>query len=93
MDTLGHQNGEIGMYYCHGMGGNQRFRLDGNGVLYSNENCLYPQGEKLKITECKAFTSTAKWTFNEVNQFLLFFFFFFSFKKKKEAFLVLCFFV
>lgn len=65
VDTLGHRNGGIGMYYCHGMGGNQRFRLSGDGILFCHESCMYPEHDKVNIVDCKNLVSKAKWSYDE----------------------------
>ncbi|WP_411025661.1 ricin-type beta-trefoil lectin domain protein, partial [Salmonella sp. s55004] len=64
VDTLGHNSDAIGIYYCHGTGGNQRFRLDGKGRLIFHESCLYPEDTKVFIIECNRMRSKAQWKYS-----------------------------
>lgn len=66
VDTLGHSNGVLGMYYCHGKSINQIFRLSGNGILYNDENCVYPKNNKVHIKDCRSKIPESKWSYDEV---------------------------
>ncbi len=54
LDTLGSTPlyGEIGLYWCHHDGGNQLFRLNGDGELSNRELCVDRQGYIIKLATC-----------------------------------------
>lgn len=77
LDTNGAQNdpthATMGMEGCHGMGGNQLFRINTKGQLVVEDGfCLYarPNTEKLIFAKCtaeKSFTSeTTMWDYDSV---------------------------
>ena len=57
MDTLGHTaGGTVGLYTCHGTGGNQEWSLTKNGNIKHADLCLSAsyatEGEKLQLKIC-----------------------------------------
>ncbi|XP_072167864.1 N-acetylgalactosaminyltransferase 7-like [Diadema setosum] len=71
VDTMGHQDvagGEVGVYYCHGMGGNQRFRLTGNGEFVHHDHCFYVDGGAIRIDKCDRIHRKSFWVLDKDNQ-------------------------
>ncbi len=77
IDTLGREKrgGPLGISPCHGMGGNQRFRLNVIGEMANGEYCLYPVSTEIRIRMCQRgqynVPSNAVWEYNEVNRNIL----------------------
>ncbi|XP_071962106.1 N-acetylgalactosaminyltransferase 7-like [Antedon mediterranea] len=56
LDTMGHQDtgGQFAIGHCHGMGGNQLFRITENGALMFNDVCIYYDNYKqIRAIKCK----------------------------------------
>ncbi|XP_054758573.2 N-acetylgalactosaminyltransferase 7-like [Lytechinus pictus] len=71
VDSMGHQDtagGEAGVYYCHGMGGNQRFRFTGPGQIILYDYCFYVDGTRVRIDKCNRVRYSSFWDYDEVNQ-------------------------
>jgi len=63
LDTLGKQDGApLGLYMCHGQGGNQYFTLNSRGELRSEDNCVDYNGHDLYLRECDNLGLNQKWT-------------------------------
>ena len=62
----GVSNGPLGASHCHGMGGNQQFRLNAAGELAIHSYCLLPAGKRVAINECADVAKTTLWDFDEV---------------------------
>jgi len=66
LDTLGKQDGApLGLYVCHGQGGNQYFTLNSKGELKSEDNCLDYNGHDLQIKECDGLRQNQRWSYDE----------------------------
>lgn len=64
LDTLGKQEGSpLGLYVCHGQGGNQYFTLNSKGELKSEDNCLDYNGHDLYIRDCDSLGLNQKWSY------------------------------
>eukprot|EP00794_Sanderia_malayensis_P003432 gene3432-3925_t len=64
LDTLGKQDGApLGLYLCHGQGGNQYFTFNGKGELRSEDNCVDYNGHDLYIRECDNLGLNQKWLY------------------------------
>lgn len=65
LDTLGKQDGAlVGLYLCHGQGGNQYFTFNGKGELRSEDNCVDYNGHDLYIRECDNLGLNQKWNYS-----------------------------
>lgn len=66
LDTLGKQDGApVGLYVCHGQGGNQYFTLNSKGELKTEDNCLDYNGHDLYIRECDNLGQNQKWVYKD----------------------------
>ncbi|KDR19630.1 polypeptide N-acetylgalactosaminyltransferase 5 isoform X1 [Zootermopsis nevadensis] len=67
LDTLGRKGGEnLGMSYCHGLGGNQVFAYTKRQQIMSDDNCLdasSPEGP-VKLVRCHGMGGNQAWTYN-----------------------------
>eukprot|EP00730_Choanoeca_flexa_P006238 TRINITY_DN12115_c0_g1_i1.p2 TRINITY_DN12115_c0_g1~~TRINITY_DN12115_c0_g1_i1.p2 ORF type:complete len:573 (+),score=76.98 TRINITY_DN12115_c0_g1_i1:91-1809(+) len=76
LDSLGHGNGQgIGLYACHGQGGNQAWQLTRDGLLQHQDLCLAQRaGSKSgdvvfrKCPDEGLPAATLKWTLTEARQ-------------------------
>lgn len=57
---------KAGVYYCHGMGGNQRFRLTGPGQIMFNDYCFYVDGTRVRIDKCNKVQWPSFWVHDKV---------------------------
>lgn len=70
LDTLGHrENGDLGMYTCHGQAGNQEFGYSDMGELQFEEDlCLDVSSSKIgshvQIFNCHGLGGNQKWDYN-----------------------------
>ncbi|XP_001602037.2 polypeptide N-acetylgalactosaminyltransferase 5 isoform X1 [Nasonia vitripennis] len=68
LDTMGRRTGEnVGMSYCHGLGGNQIFAYTKRQQIMSDDMCLdaaSPQGP-VKIVRCHGMGGNQAWIYNE----------------------------
>ncbi|XP_066928328.1 polypeptide N-acetylgalactosaminyltransferase 13-like isoform X2 [Clytia hemisphaerica] len=54
LDTLGKGEASVvGLYECHGQGGNQYFTLNKKGEIKNEDNCLTINGPNLVLRECE----------------------------------------
>ncbi|XP_066992497.1 polypeptide N-acetylgalactosaminyltransferase 5 [Anabrus simplex] len=67
LDTLGRKGGEnVGMSYCHGLGGNQVFSYTKRQQIMSDDNCLdasMPDGP-VKLVRCHGMGGNQAWVYN-----------------------------
>jgi len=67
LDTLGRKGGEnLGMSYCHGLGGNQVFAYTKRQQIMSDDNCLdasSPEGP-VKLVRCHGMGGNQAWTYS-----------------------------
>jgi polypeptide N-acetylgalactosaminyltransferase len=64
LDTLGREEGDLlGLFYCHGGGGNQAFSLTQRLELRHEEFCLdvAHSGERIRLLECHGHAGNQKW--------------------------------
>ncbi|XP_076067790.1 polypeptide N-acetylgalactosaminyltransferase 5 isoform X4 [Oratosquilla oratoria] len=70
LDTLGRKSGEnLGMSYCHGLGGNQVFAYTKRQQIMSDDNCLdasNPSGP-VKLVRCHGMGGNQLWTYDETD--------------------------
>lgn len=70
LDTLGHKSGEnLGVSYCHGLGGNQVFAYTKRQQVMSDDNCLdasSPSGP-VKLVRCHGMGGNQMWNYDEKN--------------------------
>lgn len=66
LDTLGKKDdAPLGLYECHGQGGNQYFVLTSKGELKSEDNCLDYNGYDLYLKECDGLKQNQKWEYKK----------------------------
>ncbi|XP_033626262.1 N-acetylgalactosaminyltransferase 7-like isoform X2 [Asterias rubens] len=67
LDTMGRDgsNGLLGASHCHGLGGNQLFRLNVAGELVVHKYCIIPMMGQVLIKECGTVGDTTVWEFDE----------------------------
>ena len=64
LDTLGREEGDLlGLFYCHGGGGNQAFSLTRRLELRHEEFCLdvARSGDHVRLLECHGLAGNQKW--------------------------------
>ncbi|XP_064404041.1 polypeptide N-acetylgalactosaminyltransferase 2-like [Halichondria panicea] len=62
MDTLGGRaGGKLGLYQCHGEGGNQAFSLTKSKQIKHEKLCLGTQGEQVVLWSCISTSSDQHW--------------------------------
>ncbi|KAJ1522180.1 hypothetical protein ONE63_002490 [Megalurothrips usitatus] len=68
LDTMGHKSGEnLGMSYCHGLGGNQVFAYTRRQQIMSDDNCLdatSPEGP-VKLVRCHGMGGNQLWVYDK----------------------------
>ena len=73
LDTMGRKSGEeVGMSYCHGLGGNQVFAYTKRQQVMSDDNCLDVAGPSspVKLVRCHGMGGNQAWTFNKMDNSL-----------------------
>jgi len=68
MDTMGRKSGEeIGLSYCHGLGGNQVFAYTKRQQVMSDDNCLdaTQPDSPVKLVRCHGMGGNQAWNYNE----------------------------
>lgn len=71
IDSMGKKDGNAQTWYCHKQGGNQLFRVNLDGQIAQNLQCLYPKSnnKELAIRGCEGVKSQANsWKFDEKAQ-------------------------
>ena len=53
LDTLGKIDSELGVYKCHGEGGNQLFSFTESGNIQIDDQCVESDGGKLRLGKCR----------------------------------------
>ena len=74
LDTLGREEGEVmGLFYCHGGGGNQALSLTQRLELRHEEFCLdvARPGDVVRLLECHGLGGNQKWEHTPVGVFSL----------------------
>ncbi|KAB7498719.1 Polypeptide N-acetylgalactosaminyltransferase 5 [Armadillidium nasatum] len=70
LDTLGRKSGEnLGVSYCHGLGGNQVFAYTKRQQIMSDDNCLdasNPNGP-VKLVRCHGMGGNQMWSYDEAD--------------------------
>ncbi len=56
----------VSLSHCHGVGGNQLFRLNEKGQLGMGERCIDANRDKMTLIYCKLGTVDGPWIFDEV---------------------------
>jgi len=68
LDTMGRKSGEeVGLSYCHGLGGNQVFAYTKRQQVMSDDNCLdaaSPDGP-VKLVRCHGMGGNQAWVYND----------------------------
>lgn len=65
-DTLGKRDGApLGLYMCHGQGGNQFFIFNSKGEIKSEDNCLDFNRYDLYFRECDDLGLNQKWEYKD----------------------------
>ena len=73
LDTMGRKSGEeVGMSYCHGLGGNQVFAYTRRQQVMSDDNCLDAAGPNspVKLVRCHGMGGNQAWVFNKMDKSL-----------------------
>ncbi|XP_019622703.1 PREDICTED: N-acetylgalactosaminyltransferase 7-like isoform X2 [Branchiostoma belcheri] len=72
LDSMGHKDGgEMGIGGCHGMGGNQMFRLNEANEMAQYDQCIHVVGTQVKLDHCDTgHTKYRGWEFDEENKML-----------------------
>jgi len=73
LDTMGRKSGEeVGMSYCHGLGGNQVFAYTKRQQVMSDDNCLDAAGPNspVKLVRCHGMGGNQAWVFNKMDKTL-----------------------
>ena len=73
LDTMGRKSGEeVGMSYCHGLGGNQVFAYTKRQQVMSDDNCLDVAGPNspVKLVRCHGMGGNQAWVFNKMDNSL-----------------------
>jgi len=68
MDTMGRKSGEeIGLSYCHGLGGNQVFAYTKRQQVMSDDNCLdaTQPDSPVKLVRCHGMGGNQAWNYNQ----------------------------
>lgn len=73
LDTMGRRTGEnVGISYCHGLGGNQVFAYTKRQQIMSDDMCLdaaSPQGP-VKIVRCHGMGGNQAWVYDEITKMI-----------------------
>uniref|UniRef100_A0A1B6FT83 polypeptide N-acetylgalactosaminyltransferase n=1 Tax=Cuerna arida TaxID=1464854 RepID=A0A1B6FT83_9HEMI len=68
LDTMSRKSGEnVGMSYCHGLGGNQVFAYTKRQQIMSDDNCLDASQHDgpVKLVRCHGMGGNQAWIYNE----------------------------
>ena len=71
---MGRKSGEqVGLSYCHGLGGNQVFAYTKRQQVMSDDNCLDSASKDgpVKLVRCHGMGGNQAWNYNEVVSLLL----------------------
>ena len=67
MDTMGRKSGEeVGLSYCHGLGGNQVFAYTKRQQVMSDDNCMdaTQPDHPVKLVRCHGMGGNQAWNYN-----------------------------
>jgi len=73
LDTMGRKSGEeVGLSYCHGLGGNQVFAYTKRQQVMSDDNCLDAAGPDgpVKLVRCHGMGGNQAWVYNKMDHSL-----------------------
>jgi len=73
LDTMGRKSGEeVGLSYCHGLGGNQVFAYTKRQQVMSDDNCLDAAGPEgpVKLVRCHGMGGNQAWVYNKMDHSL-----------------------
>lgn len=68
LDTMGRKSGEdVGLSYCHGLGGNQVFAYTKRQQIMSDDNCLDAAGRDgpVKLVRCHGMGGNQAWNYSD----------------------------
>ncbi|XP_019770134.2 polypeptide N-acetylgalactosaminyltransferase 5 isoform X2 [Dendroctonus ponderosae] len=71
LDTMGRKSSEnLGMTYCHNMGGNQVFAYTKRQQIMNDDNCLDANGKQgpVKLVRCHGMGGNQAWVYDEVDK-------------------------
>ncbi|CAH1135999.1 unnamed protein product [Ceutorhynchus assimilis] len=71
LDTMGRKSGEnLGMTYCHNMGGNQVFAYTKRQQIMNDDNCLDANSKNgpVKLVRCHGMGGNQAWVYDEVDK-------------------------
>ncbi|XP_044253613.1 polypeptide N-acetylgalactosaminyltransferase 5 isoform X1 [Tribolium madens] len=71
LDTMGRKSGEnLGMTYCHNLGGNQVFAYTKRQQIMSDDNCLDASNKKgpVKLVRCHGMGGNQAWAYDEMDK-------------------------
>ena len=69
LDTMGRKSGEqVGLSFCHGLGGNQVFAYTKRQQVMSDDNCLDSASKDgpVKLVRCHGMGGNQAWNYNVV---------------------------
>lgn len=69
LDTMGRKSGEnLGMTYCHNMGGNQVFAYTKRQQIMNDDNCLDANSKNgpVKLVRCHGMAGNQAWVYDEI---------------------------
>jgi len=73
LDTMGRKSGEdLGLSYCHGLGGNQVFAYTKRQQVMSDDNCLDAASADgpVKLVRCHGMGGNQAWVYNKMDRTL-----------------------
>jgi polypeptide N-acetylgalactosaminyltransferase len=61
---------QVGMSYCHGLGGNQVFAYTKRQQVMSDDNCLDAAGAEgpVKLVRCHGMGGNQAWVYNKMDK-------------------------
>lgn len=71
LDTMGRKSGEeLGLSYCHGLGGNQVFAYTKRQQVMSDDNCLDAASAEgpVKLVRCHGMGGNQAWIYNKMDR-------------------------
>ncbi|XP_076272857.1 polypeptide N-acetylgalactosaminyltransferase 5 isoform X1 [Rhynchophorus ferrugineus] len=71
LDTMGRKSGEnLGMTYCHNMGGNQVFAYTKRQQIMNDDNCLDANSKNgpVKLVRCHGMAGNQAWVYDEIDK-------------------------
>jgi polypeptide N-acetylgalactosaminyltransferase len=71
LDTMGRKSGEnLGMTYCHNLGGNQVFAYTKRQQIMSDDNCLDASNKNgpIKLVRCHGMGGNQAWAYDQVDK-------------------------